>query len=502
MLDRFLEHTIQKKIRFYHILRASGTIPASEICTLLHIDPPGISCLIKDLNRRFGGLARIVKNRELVSLHVEDDINTLKLLHVIYASSDVLHCLAFMLTNKNGVPFTKFIDDNFLSKSSAYRTRKTCLEYLEAVGLCVRHNQVCGEEYRIRFLIGLLFYKYGIDCCGIDKASVALARRFILSTNHTIDLDFLEKSRNEYGYFECLLILSWKRRHHPVSFPSPNDFEPLKQLFVYQGIVEHLHRTVEAELGAPFSQADYDYIFAAYCCTNSCVLADKWTLEQIHLLYRIIFGMPEFTDLLERIERKFGINAKDNHAIRAALIYFCKKFILKLQCIVPDKHFYLDSKRNPSTLQVIRSLTKILNRWCSENDFLYPIDPNHIRYFAIQLEIILRQSVKPVQVVVISDLVVELEVMGLVLTRSFPPQQIAVQYFMLNAQNMDVLYELSGCVVLVNHRLAGYIKQLSLSDNNCILSISGEFNSFDRRAVKDAIDRLCDKHFLEAIEKL
>ena len=100
------------------------------------------------------------------------------------------------------------MDEHFLSKSAAYRVRESCVHYLHSVSLDIHHNRIAGEEYRIRFLIALLYYKYGFDCCNIDETSTALARTFILASNQVIDLHFLEHSVEEYGLFECLLILT------------------------------------------------------------------------------------------------------------------------------------------------------------------------------------------------------------------------------------------------------------------------------------------------------
>lgn len=502
MLDTFLEHSIQKNIQFYHILQASKTISAKKICEILNIDTGSIHCLIDTLNEAFDGLAYIQNKQQLVSLFIPVEVNPLKLLHAIYARSDILHCLKFLLTNDTCKPFTIFIENNFFSKSTAYRARKVCLDYLRMIGLDIKKNCVVGEEYRIRFLIALLYYKYGINCCDIDDASIALARRFISSTNQAIDLDFLNKTQNEYGYFECLLILSWKRKHFPVTFQNRNDFQPLKQLFIYPDLIAYLRATVEKELQLTFSQDDYDYIFAAYCCTNSCILADRWTRSDIDLVHEIISKHPAFLDLIERLENTFHLTLQNNRALRTALIYFAKKFILDLQCIIPDKHFYLDSKRNPATRKIIELLTHTLNAWHSENHLRYPIDPDHIRCLSIQLETILRQFTKPVHVIVISDLVIEIETMELALTTKFSAQQIQVTQFLINAQNMDFLYHLKDSVLVVTHRLSHYIKQLPFSKENCIVSISAELNSYDIQEIHTAIVHYQEENFLKEITSL
>lgn len=502
MLDTFLEYTIQKKIQFYHILRASKVISAKEISDILHTDIAGVCSLVDELNEVFDGLAYIEKKSHLVSLLVPNMQNTLKLLHAIYAHSDILHCLKFMITNDTHKPFSAFIEEYFLSKSTAYRVRKSCLSYLHRIGLDIQKNQVVGEEYRIRFLIALLYYKYGIDCCGIDAQSIRLARRFILSTNHTIDLDFLEKTENEYGYFECLLILSWKRKQYPVALQQSDRLQPLKNIFVYESIKEHLRMIIEKDLHLTFSQNDYDYIFIVYCCTNSCIFSDQWTVQNLQFAYQIILGYPAFQDLAQRLETQFGICLANNRAMRAALFYFTRKFIFELQCIIPDRHFYLDAHRNPTTCKITELLTDLLQVWHRDNSLRYPIDPEHIRCLSIQLETILRQFVAPVSLIVISDLIIEVETMALALTTKFSAQQIAVTKFLLKAQDMDFLYHLKGCVLVVTHRLGSYIKQLSLAEDTCIVSISAEINSYDLKEIYNAITLYQENNFLKDISAL
>lgn len=186
----------------------------------------------------------------------------------------------------------------------------------------------------------------------------------------------------------------------------------------------------------------------------------------------------------------------------AALIYFAKKFVFELQCIIPDKHFYLDSKRNPSTRKVTQSVSQILDTWRRENHLQYPIDPDHIRCLSVQLETILCQFTKPIPLIVISDLIVEIEIMVLTLTTKFSVQQIQVTQFPLNAQDMDFLYQLKGCVLVVTHRLSHYIKQLPLSKYTCIVSISAEINFYDIQEIHNAITCYQEDSFLKEMTAL
>ncbi len=502
MLDTFLEHGIQKKLELYHILQASKLITMHEICELLRTNAAGVNHLIGELNSDFKALAHIEYSQQIVSIRVSRGVTAFKLLHRIYANSDILKCLRFMLSNDTERSFKDFINTYFFSKSTAYRIKKTCENYLECIGLSVENNRVMGEEYRIRFVIALLYYIYGIDCCGIDADSHRLAKSFILSTNHTIDLDFLEQTENEYGYFECLLILSWKRKQYSAAFSQPPVLIELKKLPCYAALRTHLQDTIEKALDSPFTEADYDYIFMAYCCTNSCVFADRWTeSDRAHISACLIEQKP-FTDLIARLDRKFHIKIQSSHALRAVMVYFAKKLILGLQCIIPDKHFYLDSRRSPTTLTIIQAINEVLELWRRENQLQYPIDPNHIRCLALQFEAILRQFVPPVPVIIVSDLIVELEIMELTLKSKFSEKQIHITKFLLNTQPLTLLNDAKDSILIVTHRLANYIHHLRSQQDNIVLSISTEINSYDRSSIEDAVAASMKKGFAELLKTL
>ena len=152
--------------------------------------------------------------------------------------------------------------------------------------------------------------------------------------------------------------------------------------------------------------------------------------------------------------------------------------------------------------KIVQYVTEILDTWHHENALQYHIDDNHIRCLSIQLEAILRQFVKPVDIILISDLTVELEIMKLTLGKQFSSQQICITQFLLNAKKMDFLYNLKDCVILVNHRLGNFINQLSLSKQNIVVSATVEFNAYDIKAIQNAIKYYQEESFLKTIDKL
>lgn len=179
MLDKYLEPSIQNKLQTFYLLRSRSEVSIKEIKNLLKTTSANSLLFLHELNNALCGLAEIQIQNPLASLYVYENVSFLELLHGIYADSNILHCLVFLIMNTEDRPFSVFMDEHFLSKSTAYRIRESCVRYLHSVGLELFHNRIAGEEYRIRFLIGLLYYKYGFDCCDIDQASTDLARTFI-----------------------------------------------------------------------------------------------------------------------------------------------------------------------------------------------------------------------------------------------------------------------------------------------------------------------------------
>lgn len=501
MLDYFLENNIQKKLHIFSILYLKDTISVKELAEKVRISPTSVSSLIDDLNFDLQGIAEIKKISALYEIEIYEEVSFFDILQAIYQSSNVLKCLRFMINNDTNISFSEFSEEHFLTRPTAYRIRENCVRYLNEIGLDIQKNKIVGDEYRIRFLIGLLYYRYGIDCCGIDKNSIRLAREFILSTNDKIDMDFLERTSNEYGYFECLLILSWKRKDYPVRLEKSEDLERLKKLFIFPKLKKHFKETVESKLNLTFSEEDYDYIFLIYCCTNSCVLADKWTPGDLESVHKIVFSTPKFKDLLSRFEKQYCAALAQSRAFRIVIIYFLKKCLFNLHCIIPDKNLYLDTKTDSLKRMILQCTTNIIGVWKNKNNIPYRIDEGHLQYLAIQIASIAPQFMKPVKIMVVSDLRSEVEVIKLHLTRAFSHHRVTVRSVLFNAQDLTFMSHLKNSVIVVKKVFAPAVASLKISKSNRIVPIHIEINALDKQSIVNAV-RACENDiFLDFITR-
>ncbi len=149
MLGHYLEKNIQNKLKLFNILHSRTFMTINDILSFLPLSSNGIHALIHELNMDLTGLAEIKKQASGFTISFFKESSFLELLYVIYRSSNILQCLKFMILNEENQSLTPFMEEHYLTKSSAYRIRETCGEYLRCIGLTRKGNQVVGEEYRI-----------------------------------------------------------------------------------------------------------------------------------------------------------------------------------------------------------------------------------------------------------------------------------------------------------------------------------------------------------------
>ncbi|MSS63737.1 helix-turn-helix domain-containing protein [Velocimicrobium porci] len=502
MLHDFLEKNIQNKLNILYVIHARKFTTRKELNELLHLSVSGINSLISEINIEIKELATISKNSSYLYITFHKDTDISSLIHLICQNSDILHCLKFFITNDDKQPFVSFYEQNFLTQSSAYRIRNACHKYLLSVGLDLSQNKVCGEEYRIRFLISLLYYKYGIDCCGFDTDSIYITRNFILKTNQTISIEYLNRVSTELGYFECLFMLSWKRKQYPVKIPYFNYFDKLKELFIYKEMKTMLKSSLEPILNINFSEDDYDYLYLVYCCTNNCLFADKWTQQDIVQTHSTVFSDNIFNDLVRKFQNVFSKDIHISHPFKATLIYFYKKCLLELSCLIPDEHFYVYSKRNETTQVIYKLLSNVLQDWRKSNHLKFEIDKSHIFYLSLQFEFILYQRTMPVPIYILSDLNAELEVMTLYLNNHFSSRSALVTPLLINVQNIEFLYFQKNCIIITPKKFEYFLASKISTEHNTFIPISIEINSHELNDINNAFEHYKKIYFLDYINSL
>ena len=336
----------------------------------------------------------------------------------------------------------------------------------------------------------------------MNDADTDIIHNFILSTNETIDRSFLEMTTNEYGFFNYLLFLSWKRQSYLHSPIISKHLDLCKKLFAYELLKESIRKNLEPNLNIVFSENDFNYIYLCYCCINNCIFADKWTEKDIKQLHELTFSDKIFSDLLQRLEHKFGKEISASHVVRTTLIYFYRKSLLGLQCITPDKNLYLDAKRSPLTQVIFENIAQIIEDWRIANHIKYEIDKSHLFYLSLQIELILKHFMKPTPVFILSELPSELEVITLYLDKIFPPNRVTLHSFLISAENKDAICSQKQSVMIVNRKFKYMVEDWKLAEHNTVVPITVELNSRDLISVQKAIMYYETENLLDFVRRI
>lgn len=210
--------------------------------------------------------------------------------------------------------------------------------------------------------------------------------------------------------------------------------------------------------------------FLDYCCTNNCV-----------------FSQPAFSDLLHRLGQKIGNSIINCHELRSTLLYFYKKCLLELQCLIPDKHFYLNSTNSELLLAIKDCLADILKNWRQVHKIKYEMDPGHVLYLSTQIGAVLCQLIKPIPVLVVSDLIAEVVTVRLLLSRVFSPMRVTLIPFFLNAQPISLLRQQKKSIILVYKKFDHLLSEIGIPEDNVIIPISSEMTSVDIGKIRKAV---------------
>ena len=178
------------------------------------------------------------------------------------------------------------------------------------------------------------------------------------------------------------------------------------------------------------------------------------------------------------------ITVQDSHA---SLFVYENVSFLELQCLIPDKHFYLHGTNSQLLLAIKDSLADILKDWRQAHHIQYEMDPGHVLYLSTQLGAVLCQLVKPIPLLVVSDIISEVETIRLLLSRVFSPMRITLVPFFLNAQPLSLLRQQKKSIILVFKKFDHLISEIGLSGDNVIIPVSSEMTSVDIGKIRKAV---------------
>ena len=115
------------------------------------------------------------------------------------------------------------------------------------------------------------------------------------------------------------------------------------------------------------------------------------------------------------------------------------------------------------------------------------MDPGHVLYLSTQIGAVLCQLIKPIPVLVVSDLIAEVVTVRLLLSRVFSPMRVTLIPFFLNAQPISLLRQQKKSIILVYKKFDHLLSEIGIPEDNVIIPISSEMTSVDIGKIRKAV---------------
>lgn len=478
MLDNLLESKVRNKVLIFMILFNNNVLHLDKMSSYLNISDVYLKDLVTELNQLLQGKARIQFQKDKhLKLTMGKNVNYLEILHRIYGESFILKYFAFLINNHEQLPFSAFIEENYHSIANAYRIRNKAEKYLKQIGLKTHKHQIAGPEYRIRFFIAMLYSQYGVKYYPISEEDIQIAHQFILASNRAIQPKLLETTTDDFLFFEVLLMLTWIRRENKVELQDWEDLTALKQLFIYQQLVDFVRLYLDQSLNTFFNQTELDYIFLCYCTTNNFLFADKWQNKDIKALHQIVFTNKQIKSLLQHLAQKLrlGKAVVFTRNFRVAIVYFYKKCILNLHPLLPESNPFLFNTLNTNQKVLFSQVQRIVDVWRTSNNIPYFFTKEQIYFLSNQIEVTYQLFIPEIDITIVTNTISEYESIALKLTTTFNHYKLNPKVFMITSENIDQLYQNKNTIVLLHPKFATFVDETKLPDSSHIIKLAIDY---------------------------
>lgn len=323
----------------------------------------------------------------------------------------------------------------------------------------------------------MLYSQYEVKYYSLSDDDIRIAHQFILASNHAIQPKLLETTTDDFLFFEVLLMLTWVRRENNVELQDWEDLAALKQLFIYQQLVDYVHLNLEQSLNTFFNQTELDYIFLCYCTTNNFLFSDQWQNEDIKALHQIIFTNKQIKSLLQYLAQKLRLGKEVifTRNFRVAIVYFYKKSILNLHPLLPESNPFLFNTLNTNQKVLFNQVQRMIDVWRTANNIPYFFTKEQIYFLTNQIEVIYQLFIPEIDITIVTNTISEYESIALKLTTTFNHYKLKPKVFMINAENIEQLYQNKNTIVLIHPKFATFIDETKLLASSPIIKLAIDY---------------------------
>lgn len=501
ILDDILEKKIQNKIYLLHILFNVKLVSLEEVESYLNLKDFQVKEMISEINDNLRNSdSKIKLIRKKIYLENKAGIEESELTHAIYSTSYILDYFDFIINNNSEKNFSDFIDKYYLSHATAYRIRKKVKDYLLYEGLNIKGNVVVGKEYKIRYLIALLHYKFGVKYKKITNEDIGVARSFILAADDVTD-NFLDITNKEYHFFEILVVLTWVRFPINLDTNEWSDFEKLKTLPIYKHLLSRSKKYLENRVKLSFSSEGYDYLYLAYLSTDNSLFVELWNQNDMDKVYEIILKNEKVTDLMNIIVENFqlGKHIISSPIFLVSILYLYKRFILNLQTFIPINRFLLPDNQGKFRVELENKISKFGKKWAVGNNISFSIEQSTILYFTYQIETLYTSMLSPTDLIIVTDSIVDYEILKTKIISEYGIENINPIIFLITRRSIKELSLIDNSIIVFEPKFYSIVNRFS-KNNTRLVELSIEFFNVNINKLKSILDSFQEERLLNFLE--
>ncbi|MET3643831.1 helix-turn-helix domain-containing protein [Streptococcus gallinaceus] len=500
MIENYIEKKIIQQVTLINLLLDFREIDLKSLLEIAHISEKDFFALLPQLQQTFHDSLTIVCNNDEVTLTLIKQEQKSYFFHQIFQTSTFLQLLFFLIQEEE-LHLHDFTDKYFISLATAYRLKNKCISYLTKVGLNCDKNTIIGPEYRIRFLLATLYYRFGFSLYEFTESDHRMVFELIQNTNPYLPEVATSLIPEEQHFFSYLIFLSWKRQDYPVSIPYSEEFEILKFHPVYPPLRQALKKNLADKFENELTDGDIDYLFLAYGITDNPLFKGKWRLEVSSEFFVPFFAHTRLNYLLPKFEAIFGKEVTASFDFQLSILFCMRRFLCDIHDLIPD-HYLFEYIENLYPKRLFQIVEKLIRDWGSHYVSTKHIAKHHIVLLTIQLSEILKNRLKPVPLVIVANNQANLNMIASFIRRNFTTYTTKIQTVNLLSEKFIPENHTEKAVLLAEQQYIPFLKEIYGEEQYQYVTISINFNDTHYKAIYENILAIRERQYEDYLDEL
>lgn len=423
MLERFVEKDITQCVGLLKVLNESSPLTFNQLQVHLGTSKPRLRKLLEILTAELGNKGALRIEGASVSLNLRSLSQLVALRHQLYQKSQVLRVMAYLIDHQ-GRSVTEFCQVHYLSETTFYRLQRRCRAFLNLAGLSIKKGYLSGPEYRQRYLIAALSSYYGIDIITKTARDHRLITQLLKGMDPQIEALY-QQVPESLARFENLVALTWHRHDRKLCLPKDHLWQAVCQAPLCSRWQGHVLKNLQPYLSFKLNAMDLDYLYLVYLTTANRLFADQAWRDQWYDFGDRLRKLPEIASLTDYFICLFGEQFCQTTTFKMVINDFALKFMGNLQNLIIDRR--LDTMpANDNQLLTGQMIKIIVQRWCRQNHWLFPVDPHHLKYLLHQIMPLLAMQAAQTRIYVVTRSFTDGQVIDQLLRHEFG-NQIKIQ---------------------------------------------------------------------------